>query len=198
MTGVWDDLAVLAAGGDAPAQPDYSGSCMIALYPPADAAAQLAVEGGLPAADMHLTIAYTGDAAGVDPAALTAVAQGLASRAPVEAAVSGHARFTGGDDGDVIVALVDSPAVDQLRRDAEAFLAAQGISLPSEHGFTPHMTIAYQDPGDPDPVGRIPSFPVTFGTVTATHGEDRTTYPFGEPAAQAPAGWAALSQGGSR
>jgi 2'-5' RNA ligase len=194
----WDRLTALANGDDPDALPDYSGSCMIALYPPPDVADQLAVDGGLAAGDMHLTIAYAGDAAGVDSGALLSAAQGLASRAPAEATISGHARFTGGDDGDVIVALIDSPAVDQLRRDAEAYLAALGITLPPEHGFTPHMTICYPDPGDPDPVGRIAATPVTFGAVTATHGEDRTTYPFGEPAAQAPSGWAALSQGVSR
>ena len=190
----WDGLAVMAAGDSA--QPDYSGSCMIALYPPPDVAGSLAAEGGLPAADMHLTIAYTGDAADVDPGALSAVAQSLAARPPLEATISGHARFTGGGDGDVIVALIDSPAVDQLRRDAEAALAAQGIALPSEHGFTPHMTISYQDADDPDPVGRLASAPVTFGAVTATHGDQRTAFPFSEP--QAAAGWAGLSQGVSR
>jgi len=193
----WDDLAVLAAGDDAAAQPDYSDSCMIALYPPADAASQLAVDGGLSPGDMHLTVAYAGDAADVDSGALSSVAQALAGRPAVDATISGHARFTGGDDGDVIVALIDSPAVDQLRRDAEALLAAQGIVLPSEHGFTPHVTICYQDEGDPDPVGRIPAFPVTFAGVTATHADRKTTYPFSEPQAAA-AGWAALSQGVSR
>lgn len=194
----WADLAgAMAAGDDAASQPDYSGPCMIALYPPADVAGQLAAEGGLPADEMHLTVAYTGDAADVDAGKLASAAQALASRPPVAGTVSGHARFTGGDDGDVIVALIDSPAAGQLRRDAEAALADQGIALPSEHGFTPHMSICYQDPAGPDPVGRIQSFPVTFGAITATHGDQRTTYPFSEPAAPA-AGWAGLTQAVSR
>lgn len=195
MTAVWDDLARLAA---LKPEPDYSGSCMIALYPPADAAERLAVQGGLAPGDMHLTVAYTGDAADADASTLTRVAQSLAARSPVTGAISGHARFTGGSDGDVIVALVDSPAVDQLRRDAEAALAGQGIALPSEHGFTPHITIGYLDPADPDPVGRIPAFPVTFGAVTATHGDQRASYPFSDPSAQAADGWAGLSRDVSR
>jgi 2'-5' RNA ligase len=195
VTAVWDDLAVLAAGSAVP-QPDYSGSCMLALYPPADVAAKLATEAGLPPGEMHLTLAYTGDAADIDTAALSSVAQALSARPPVTGTVSGHARFTGGEDGDVIVALADSPAVDALRRDAESLLEAQGIGLPSEHGFTPHMTICYQDPAGPDPVGRISAFPVTFGAVTATHGDQRTSYPFSEP--QAAAGWAGLREAAIR
>lgn len=170
----WDGLAAMADT----AQPDYSGSCMIALYPPPDVAEKLAVPGGLPASEIHLTIAYTGDCADVDPSSLAAAAQALASRSPVSATISGHARFTGGDDGDVIVALADSPELDALRRDAEAALAAQGIAIPSEHGFTAHMTICYQAPDDPDPVGRIAAFPVTFTGVTAEYGSQRSASPF--------------------
>jgi 2'-5' RNA ligase len=177
----WD---VLAAMADA-AQPDYSGSCMIALYPPADVAEQLATTGGLPPDEIHLTVAYTGDCSDVDQFTLVAAANALAARAPVAATISGHARFTGGDDGDVIVALVDSPALDALRRDAEDILASRGIAIPSEHGFTAHMTICYLDPADPDPVGRLVPLAVTFTGVSAEYGTQRYTFPFGAaPGAQ--------------
>ena len=65
----------------------------------------------------------------------------------------------------MIVALVDSPALDVLRRDAEDALAVRGIAIPSEHGFTAHMTSATWTPADPDPVGRLAPFPVTFTGV---------------------------------
>ncbi len=164
----------------ADAQPDYSGSCMIALYPPAEAAERLAVPDGLSAEGMHVTIAYTGDAADVDRKALKAVARALANRPPFTAAISGHARFTGGDK-DVIVALVDSPELETLRSDARKALGAAGISIPSEHGFTAHMSIRYCEQDDADPVGRLASFPVAFGAVSAVHGEKRADYPFEDP-----------------
>lgn len=175
-------------------QPDFSGSCMIALYPPPDATGKLAVDGGLPPGEMHLTIAYTGDAADVDPQALSGVARSLSARPPVQATVSGHARFTGGSDGDVIVALVDSPALEALRADAMAALAAAGITVPSEHGFTPHMTICYQAPDAPDPVGRVGAFPVTFGDIAAVHGKQSTVHPFAAPAGSGQDGAAAQAQ----
>jgi 2'-5' RNA ligase len=189
----WDQLAT---AGDA-AQPDYTGSCMIALYPPPDVAQQLAVPGGLPPGDIHLTVAYTGDCADVDQFTLVAAASALASRPPITATVSGHARFTGGDDGDVIVAVADSPALDVLRRDTETALAGRGITLPSDHGFTAHLTICYIDPDDPDPVGRLESFPVTFGAVSAEYGTERHGFPFTAPPDAPPAAaqadpWAAL------
>lgn len=191
----WDQLAAAVDG----AQPDYSGSCMIALYPPPDVAEQLAIPGGLEPGDIHLTIAYTGDCADVDQFTLVSAASALAARPPVAATVSGHARFTGGDDGDVIVALVDSPALDALRRDGEDALAVRGIAIPSEHGFTAHMTICYLDPDDPDPVGRLGPLPVTFAGVSAEYGTQRYTFPFaaeqgGTQAARDAAAWSALEQ----
>jgi 2'-5' RNA ligase len=170
----WD---VLAGVADA-AQPDYSGSCMIALFPPPDVAGKLAVPGGLDPGDIHLTIAYTGDCADVDQFTLAAVACALADRQPVTATISGHARFTGDSDADVIVALADSPMLDALRRSAVDALAARGIAIPSEHGFTAHMSLCYCDPADPDPVGRLEPLPVTFTGVSAEYGTQRWTFPF--------------------
>lgn len=160
-------------------QPDYSGSCMIALYPPPEVAGTLAVRDGLGAEGMHVTIAYTGAAADVDPEALNAAAKALASRPPFTAVISGHARFTGGTK-DCIVALVDAPELETLRADARAALDGQGISIPSEHGFTAHLSILYLGEDEPDPVGRLAPFPVTFGAVSVMHGKDRTDYPFSD------------------
>lgn len=193
---VWGELAAMT---DAAAQPDYSGSCMIALYPPPDVAGQLAIPGGLDPGDIHLTVAYTGDCGDVDQFTLVAAANALAGRAPITATISGHARFTGGEDGDVIVALADSPALDALRRDAETALAARGITIPSEHGFTAHMTIAYIDPGAADPVGRLGSFPITFAGVSAEYGTQAHTFPFAASPGTAQDGvqpdpWAALAR----
>jgi 2'-5' RNA ligase len=161
-------------------QPDYSGSCMIALYPPARIAEALAIDGGLNPEDLHLTIAYTGDAADVDPEALAAAAKALASRPPLAAMISGHARFTGGDQ-DCIGALADSPELEQLRADARTVLDSHGIGIPSEHGFTPHIAVKYQGTDDPDPVGRLAPIPVTFAAVSAVHGDVRTDFHFHVP-----------------
>lgn len=172
-----DGTAESAPEGAVTAQPDYSGSCMLALYPPPSLADDLAVDDGLEPAEIHLTIAYTGDAADVDPEALRVAAQALSGRPPVDAVISGHARFTGGEQ-DVIVALADSPQIGTLRADALTVLDEAGITVPAEHGFTAHMSLRYLGEDDPDPVGRLAAVPVSFGAISAVHGDDRTDYAF--------------------
>lgn len=158
----------------------FSDSCMIALYPPADLAEPLTLEGGLPAEEMHVTVAYCGKAADVDASVLLAVAQGLAARPPIRGSFSGSARFSGGES-DVAVALVDSADLEDLRRDLLDALGQAAVTVPREHGFTAHLTRAYIAPEAPAPDDRI-SAPVTFGALSVVHGSDRTDFPFASPA----------------
>jgi hypothetical protein len=130
---------------------------------------------------MHVTLAYTGKAANVDARALKIAAKALTQRDPIEAHISGHARFTGGEDGDVIVALIDSPALEQLRRDTLDQLAGQGVDIPREHGYTAHMTLAYLPADEPSPIARIDNQAVTFTALSVKHGDDRTHEPFNQP-----------------
>lgn len=177
------------------APPDHSAHCMVALYPPIDTAKALAVDGGLPPEKMHVTVAYCGLADDVDADALRRAAAALTERQPISASISGHARFTG-DDQDVIVAIVDSPELDDLRRDALKALKAEGIEPPRNHGYVAHMTIAYLDRDEPSPVDRLETDAIEFTTLSAKHGADRADYglehPISAPAREAfAAGWAA-------
>lgn len=177
------------------ASPDYSDGCMIALYPPADVAQALAIDGGLPAEEMHVTVAYLGDAADIDADALRDVVTELGERQPIAAQFSGLARFTGGEK-DVIVALIDSADLEDLRRDTLDALYERGIQIPRDHGYCAHMTVTYLDADEPSPLDRLEAGPVNFTTLSAVHGTDRTDTPFEHPIA-APAreafaaGWAA-------
>lgn len=178
--------------------PDYSDGCMIALYPPAEVAEVLVVDGGLPADEMHVTVAYLGDTADVDGDVLREVVAELAERQPFTAQISGHARFTGGDK-DVIVALVDSADLEDLRRDTLDALYERGIEPPRDHGYTAHLTVTYLDPDEPSPLDRIEALPAEFTVLAAVHGTDRTDcpleHPIAAPAREAfAAGWA-LSDG---
>ncbi len=118
---------------------------------PASLARKLVIPNGLAADDLHLTVAHTGDAADTDRKQLRKAAKKLAGRSPITATISGHARFTGAGDQDVIVALVASPQLEQLRGHAMDELADKGVETPSGHGFTPHITLAYigKDADDP-------------------------------------------------
>lgn len=163
----------------APPADDVADGVMIALYPDEATAAKLAALGVTPAAELHVTVAYAGktDAVELDP--LLYAADAVTDRQPVSGQVSGIARFTGGADGDVLVALVDSADLERLRRDLVDALADQQVTLPADHGYTAHCTLGYLDPGDSMPVDRIDAFPVTFGALSVVYGSDRTDIPFG-------------------
>lgn len=150
---------------------------MIALYPPADVVELLVVDGGEAVDDLHCTIVYLGKAAGIDRAAMLSAAAVAADRAAIEATIAGHGRFTGGPDGDVAVALVDSPQIEQLRRDLVDALADAGIEPNAEHGFTAHITQSYLEPTDPAPVDRLAPIPVQFEWLSVVHGDDRIDIP---------------------
>jgi 2'-5' RNA ligase len=174
--------------------PDFSDDGMIALYPPLDVAQDLAVDGGLPPEEMHVTVAYLGDTADIDVDVLREVVAQLAERQPFTVQLAGHARFTGGDK-DVIVALADSPDLEDLRRDTLDALYERGIEIPRDHGYTSHCTLTYIDPDDEAPLDRLDAQTVEFTTLAAVHGTDRTDFtlehPIAAPAREAfAAGWA--------
>lgn len=177
------------------ASPDFSDGCMIALYPPADLAEELAVDGGLPPEELHVTVAYLGDAVDANPDVLAEVITELAAREPLAGTLSGLARFTGGEK-DVLVALVDSAALEDLRRDTLDVLASRGIGVPRDHGYCAHLPLSYLDPDDPSPLARMEPAGVDFTALSAVHGTDRTDIPLEHPI-EAPAreafaaGWAA-------
>ncbi|MEU8839930.1 2'-5' RNA ligase family protein [Streptomyces roseus] len=176
------------------ASPDCSDGCMIALYPPPELAERLIVEGGLPAEDLHVTVAYLGAASDVDGDALREVVAELAGRRPFTAQLAGLARFTGGAQ-DVLVALVDSPDLEDLRRDTLDALYERGIQVPREHGYTAHLSLSYLDPDEAAPLDRLEAQPVKFTALSAVHGNDRTdealAHPMEAPAREAfAAGWA--------
>jgi 2'-5' RNA ligase len=164
-----------------PPEKDSRTGVMIALYPDEATAGELAVKDGSPPDELHVTVAYLGKTDQVDQDAAMAAAQAVLGRAPVVGEFSGHARFTGGEDGDVLVSLFDSADLEQLRRDLVDALVANGVELRRDHGYTPHMTLGYLEPDDKAPVNRIDAQPVTFGGLAVVYGPDRTDLPFFDP-----------------
>lgn len=174
-------------------QPDYSGGCMLAIYPPADIAAALALSGGLNPADLHCTVAYTGNAADVDAQDLIAAALDAARQVgPFTATVSGSARFTGGEQ-DVLVALIDAPELEDLRRTATDALAAHGVPVARTHGFTPHITRRYAQPEEDD-TGRLAPLTFLAGSLSVVHGATRIDIPLNAKTESAAARFAAQAR----
>jgi len=167
---------------------EYTG-VMLALYPPADVAAQLVAMTGvtMPAEQLHVTVAYCGSAdmlrdEQIAGAILTAKALSL-SEEPLTAKLNGIGRFNASEssDGkDVLFAIVDCPDLDKLRRHACEMLEYHDCELASNHGYTPHMTLAYVDTGSASPLTMLPTIDLTFDRMSVAVGGKVVSFPFVE------------------
>lgn len=177
-----DQPAVTAAADEGP----HTGG-MIALVP-ADPA-PLTVDGGLPAEELHLTLAYLGDdVTGWDAdvtAGLVEQLRALAEGAgPVDARVMGHALFNpdGFDDREpcAVYLVGDAPAVTQLQQAVAGVV--EGIDgVPAQHDpFTAHLTAGY----GVEPSALSFTGPVVFDRLRVALGEDVTDLPLGAPASE--------------
>lgn len=164
------DYPALVAAGDEP----HTGG-MIALIPANPD--ELTVEGGDPAEDMHLTLAYLGDdVTGWDEEARTGLMgemeQVAAGTPPVEAEVMGHALLnpTGAHDREpCAVHLVSGQGL------AEAKAAVEGHDKGDHPIFIPHVTAGYGlDVSALSFVG-----PVVFDRLRVALAEEVMDYPLG-------------------
>jgi 2'-5' RNA ligase len=146
---------------------------MVALYPDAATAAELAIDRGEDPDDLHVTLAYLGKAAGLDlDAALKVVADWAAATPELAGEISGVGQFA---DGPVTYLSVDLPKLPALREELVKALDNAGLPPSKEHGFTPHMTLDY--------ARRRPKFekaiPITFSAVTLTWAGAQFSFPLG-------------------
>lgn len=148
---------------------------MVALFPSMEVARQLAVKGGEKASQLHVTLAYLGKAAALDGEAasnlLTLVEDFARRHGPLSGEVSGVGYFKN-PEGVVTYASVDLPGLPDFRQDLVDYLDAADLPVSRDHGFTPHMTLAYADLQGlrPDNVA------VTFAAVTVAVAGQRHTF----------------------
>jgi 2'-5' RNA ligase len=126
---------------------------MVAIFPTPEHAATLALDGGEDAGNLHITLAYLGqvqDELGIgdltdadEPRIIEAVAGWAAQIEPFDAFTNGLGVFH--NDPPVTYASVDAPKLPPARQTLIGALADAGIAVNHEHGFIPHMTLAYTD-----------------------------------------------------
>jgi hypothetical protein len=85
------------------------------------------------------------------------------------------------DAKEVFYASVDVPGLADLRSSIESALCEAGCPPSTVHGFTPHVTLAYLDPDEANPVDRVPSLDLTVEAVTVMLGEARIDIPLARP-----------------
>lgn len=115
---------------------------MVAIVPPEGLAESLDIDPDID--DAHVTLVYLGKDHEIDQGLLYATTKAwAASHGPLTASVSGYGVFPVTDDGACLYATVDSPGLNEHRADLLHALGEVGIVGPSNHGFTPHMTLRY-------------------------------------------------------
>lgn len=165
---------------------------MVCLMPTPDQAAAIARDGGDPPELMHVTLAFLGEIENLDDDTLAtirtvagSVARGMA---PIEGRIAGIGHFTENEGRQPCFGLVDVPGLVGLRTILVNELVGAGVELPSEHDFTPHMTLGYHAPADHDDAidDGVLGQALTFSEVIVRIGETEERYPLaGEEVAAA-------------
>jgi 2'-5' RNA ligase len=135
---------------------DHDSSLMVALIVPDSIVKQLkdlkVIDDSNPATlqddKFHVTLLWLGkeqqDLADDVERAVRSVVLG---HEPLRAEIAGFGRFNKGEDGVPVIAMIDCKGLNLLQADLFKEVA-RVAELPSEHGFFPHMTIAYSDSPD--------------------------------------------------
>ena len=156
---------------------------MVAWFPPAELAEKLAIdkEGYEPTDQLHVTLAYFGK--DLDEDTIGDIREELRNIARMYAKLPGElggiGRFpatVSSDNKDVVVLLADVPYMESLRQRLMDELLAIGIEPLRNHGYCPHMTLAYVDPADETPKVEGDRIPIEVGYLTLAIGGEHEVF----------------------
>jgi 2'-5' RNA ligase len=153
---------------------------MIAFFLKPDDARNLSAQtdGAVDASEMHLTVVYLGEASNMSSEQTLELVEWMNYYSeiipPIRGKVGGTAMFSKVEDNGkhAVVALYDSPDMPHLRRLMMELLSAIGIEPPREHGFIPHITLAYAD------VNNLPDInaEIVFEEISLVLGDKRVNF----------------------
>lgn len=164
---------------------------MLAFFPDPATAQALALPGGEPPDDLHVTLAFLGDMAeepGDDllrphtsPGKMHEVCAVMAAQvAPLAGRIAGYGRFDApAGEPTPVIALPDVPGLTDLRTRLVDALKAAGYFVAEDHGYTPHITLAYCDASDPLPITGVAGLPLSFDTLWLCIGDERRPFALG-------------------
>ena len=100
---------------------------------------------------------------------------------PLEGNIQGFGVFNGQDGRHVLYATLDCPDLPFIRNEVCELLGTNGIPYGRDHGFVPHITLAYFSDNWQIPEGfMIPDMPVRIDGLTLALGKKLTTVTFQE------------------
>lgn len=160
--------STVLAEADANAKDKQTGA-MVALFPDSRRAEKLALPRGEKPEQLHVTLAFLGTAADLDlDKAKAAVAAWAKETPPLVGKLSGIGHFDLGKGDTVTYRSVDLPDLPAPREQLVKDLEKAGVPAKTDHGFSPHMSIAYDVRRPP-----IKQEPIRFSKVTLAWGEER-------------------------
>jgi len=183
----------MAMSEDRPEILQHHTGMMLALMLDDATAQRLAIVGGEPASELHITLAYLGDMD--DPETdgryqpdtmrepMVRIVSAIASTAsPLAGRVAGIGRFAPAEtDTTPVLALVDVPGLAEFRAELVAALDQAGYFIADNHGYTPHITLAYIDQHAALPLKAMPPLELQFDTVWLCIGDERIPFKLGTP-----------------
>ena len=141
-----------------------------------------------PPEELHLTLAFLGEAVGLDTGSerLFATANKFAQEhAPITGKLNGMGIFREVEDGerDCIWLHFDAPALPAFRQELITFLAQNEFPADMAHGFTAHITLGYVPAGQAITLPDLPVTDITAGSLRVAWADQTQDYPFtaGEP-----------------
>lgn len=161
---------------------DYSG-LFVGWFLDDMTANALAIPGGEPADQLHMTLLYCGKVADMTDLDLMRAVAAIESWAmyteALKGVISGVGRFqaNAGDPEakDVVYAAVDCPGLAEMRVHLQNYVdpALRGVDRQrvQDHGFVPHITLAYVEPGAELPVTRVPDLTLRIDRITIAAGD---------------------------
>lgn len=147
---------------------------MVALYPSNEVAQTLAQPGGEPPEELHLTLAFLGaadDLHGDLVNLATVVAGCAASLPPLTGEIAGIGHFTAGP-APVTYASPDVPGLPEFQQCVCEALDGAGFPPSSDHGYIPHITLAY-DQIEP----QVPNLALAFNALSLVVAGERLDFP---------------------
>lgn len=160
---------------------EYTG-VIIALKPSIEVAEQLALPDGELPKELHVTLAYLGEASELEEQkeTLQGVIEQLAKTAkPLTATISGITRFTSThlQDKDALVLNIDIPELPEFRQAIVETLERLNFPVSRSHGFTPHMTLKYVSKDEEDLLPPHTEQPIAFNDLWLMWAGEYKSYP---------------------
>jgi 2'-5' RNA ligase len=173
----------------APLSEAYKGDgIMVALWPNAslkDYLVKHVPKGGEDPEDLHMTLVFLGTTEEHDEESLAraraTVRAWARATSPMAATIQGPGRFTTpSGQKDVVYANVDAPSLPDARADLVRRLRSARVSFKENHGFTPHITLAYIEQNQPTRPLRIAPVQSMFSKVVLAVGGKQEHFTLGK------------------